>query len=154
NYTSAGGRAFVTHYQWVWVGPPVTLFPQTANWTTTTAGNGTTAVNETKYFGTNNGVDFDYPVTAFANTSFPKGADFAKWLVFAGAAAATDAGPVSIPIDHAVHTMDSVVIGDAAANPIAQGWLTSPSASRPYRPGNATRQNPNPPPQNNTQQFI
>ena len=90
DYTGAGGRVFTTHYNYTWIRSPDTHFPPTANWT-----------SETKYFGTS----FDYPVEANVNVSFPKGRDFAQWLVNVGSSAALG----TIQLDHVVHNSDSVV---------------------------------------------
>ena len=129
NFTTAGGRALVTHYSQTWiklmntVPPKRTAFPETANW-----------VDETKYFGTYNNVNYDFPVTAMVNTGFQKGADFAQWLVNVGASAVYG----SIPINHAVHNIDTLL-----TNTGAQAWLTSPLQARQYNPTTMV-----------TQQFI
>jgi hypothetical protein len=109
DYTTAGGRAFVTHYNYTWIRTPTTLFPPTANWT-----------GETKYFGDT----YDFPMSADVNVNFPKGKDFAQWLVNVGASAAYG----SIQLNHVVHNADSE-IPDAA-----QSWLTSSPQARQYKP--------------------
>jgi hypothetical protein len=108
DYTTAGGRVFVTHYNYTWIRTPTTLFPATANWT-----------GETKYFGT----DYDFPMNADVDTTFPKGKDFAQWLVNVGASQTYG----SIQLDHVVHNSDSVIAS------VAQSWLTSPSMPRQYK---------------------
>ena len=52
DYTTAGGRAFITHYNYTWIRSPDTQFPPTANWT-----------GETKYFG-DPAYDFRLPPTS------------------------------------------------------------------------------------------
>jgi hypothetical protein len=70
DYTRAGGRAFVTHYGYVWTAYGSAPFPSTANWSPDPKQN-------------NNPPD---PVTVTVNQTFPKGADFATWLGNVGAA--------------------------------------------------------------------
>jgi hypothetical protein len=120
DYTSAGGRAFVTHYNYTWVREPSTRFPRTAQWT-----------SETKYFND----QVDCPVDAQVNMSFPKGADFAQWLVNVGASPTKG----SITIDHAVHEIDDVYAPgstDGGVAAIATPWITSPLAPRTYPQSN------------------
>jgi hypothetical protein len=108
DYTTAGGRAFVTHYNYTWIRSPSTKFAPTANWT-----------GETKYFGDT----YDFPMSADVNVTFPKGKDFAQWLVNVGAS--TTYG--SIMLNHVVHNSDSEIAD------VAQSWLTSPSQPRQYK---------------------
>ena len=111
-----GGRAFVTHYNYTWIRNPTTKFPATANWT-----------SETKYFGDN----YDFPMSADVNVSFPKGRDFAQWLVNVGASATYG----SIQLNHVVHNSDSELPD------VAQSWLTSSAQPRQYKPdGSMTSQ--------------
>jgi hypothetical protein len=113
DYAAVGGRVFVTHYNYTWIRTPTTLFPATANWT-----------GETKYFGT----DYDYPMAADVDVSFPKGKDFAQWLVNVGASSTYG----SIQLDHVVHNADDVIAT------VAQSWLTSPSMPRQYKKDGST----------------
>jgi hypothetical protein len=108
DYTTAGGRAFVTHYNYTWIRTPSTKFPPTANWT-----------GETKYFGDT----YDFPMSADVNVGFPKGKDFAQWLVNVGASAAYG----SIQLNHVVHNADSELPD------VAQSWLTSGVQPRQYK---------------------
>jgi len=109
DYTAAGGRAFVTHYNYTWIRTPTTLFSPTANWT-----------GETKYFGDT----YDFPMSADVNVNFPKGKDFAQWLVNVGASATYG----SIELNHVVHNADSEIPD------VAQSWLTSSPQPRQYKP--------------------
>jgi hypothetical protein len=127
DYTSAGGRAFVTHYSWVWVAPSRTKFPPVANWSL--AGSPTQEVQETRYYpGAGGNQTIPPPVVAEVNTSFAKGAGFAQWLVGIGAARVAG-GITTIPLHNVAHVADSVIEGTVAA-PISQVWLTSPLAWR------------------------
>jgi hypothetical protein len=109
SYAEVGGRAFVTHYNYTWIRTPTTLFSPTANWT-----------SETKYFGDT----YDFPMTADVNVAFPKGKDFAQWLVNVGAS--TTYG--SIQLNHVVHNADSELPD------VAQSWLTSSAQPRQFKP--------------------
>jgi len=109
DYTTAGGRAFITHYNYTWIRSPDTKFAPTANWT-----------GETKYFSDS----YDFPVTASVNVGFQKGKDFAQWLVNVGAS--TTYG--SIQLNHVVHNSDSVLPD------VAEPWLTSDAQSRQVNP--------------------
>jgi hypothetical protein len=128
SYTSAGGRAFVTHYSWKFIAPSGSPFPATANWSMA----GTPQeVQETRYYlGKGGDQDIPPPVIAEVNTSFTKGAGFAQWLVGVGAATQT-AGVTTIPIHNVAHVADSVIPGTAEA-PISQLWLSSPLAWRQF----------------------
>jgi hypothetical protein len=108
-YTSLGGRAFITHYNYTWIRVPTTSFDPTANWT-----------SETKYFGNN----YDFPMTASVNVGFPKGKDFAQWLVNVGASPSYG----SIELNHVVHNSVSVIPN------VATPWLTSDAQQRQYLP--------------------
>jgi hypothetical protein len=109
DYTSAGGRAFITHYNYTWIRSPDTKFAPTANWT-----------GETKYFGDT----YDFPMTASVNVNFQKGKDFAQWLVNVGASKTYG----SIELNHVVHNSDSVLPD------VAEPWLTSDAMARQYKP--------------------
>ena len=61
-YTSAGGRAFTTHYGYAWLHRGAAPFPTTGSWTPEAAG--------TEGF-----------IRGDINETFPKGAAFAEWLV-------------------------------------------------------------------------
>jgi len=108
DYTAAGGRAFITHYNYTWIRSPDTKFAPTANWT-----------GETKYFGDT----YDFPVTATVNVGFQKGKDFAQWLVNVGASPTYG----SIELNHVVHNADTVI------PEVAEPWLTSDSQARQYK---------------------
>jgi hypothetical protein len=112
DYTTKGGRAFITHYNYPWIRSPDTHFPQTANWTA-----------ETKYFG-DVPQPYDFPMDAKVDTNFQKGKDFAQWLVNVGASATYG----TIQLNHVVHNADSVVPD------VAQPWLTSDAQARQYKP--------------------
>ena len=111
DYTTAGGRAFITHYNYTWIRSPDTKFPPTANWT-----------GETKYFG-DNPTRTIFPMTANVNVGFQKGKDFAQWLVNVGASATYG----SIELNHVVHNSDSVLPD------VAEPWLTSDAQPRQYK---------------------
>lgn len=68
-YTAAGGRIFTTHYGYAWLATPVT--PGVAS-------------NLTEFFGTASWDigrwDFNDPMVASVDQSFPKGIAFAQWL--------------------------------------------------------------------------
>jgi hypothetical protein len=130
DYTAAGGRAFATHYSWVWVAPSRTRFPPVANWSLST---GTPQeVLETRYYsgaGSSNPPSY-LAVVAQVNDSFAKGAGFAQWLVNIGAGTLNN-GVTSISLNNVEHVADSVIPGTTAA-PVTQAWLTSPLAWRQY----------------------
>ncbi|MCA9587255.1 MAG: carboxypeptidase regulatory-like domain-containing protein [Myxococcales bacterium] len=67
DYTAVGGRAFTTHYGYVWLFNGVTPFPTTGDWQPR---------QSDKFSGVLN---------AQVNTGFPKGQAFAEWLVNVGA---------------------------------------------------------------------
>jgi hypothetical protein len=130
NYTTAGGRAFVTHYSWKFIAPSRSPFPATAEWSL--AGDPTQEVQETRYYvgpGSTNPPSY-LAVTATANTSFAKGAGFAQWLVNIGAGTLAG-GVTSIVLNNVSHEVNSVLEG-TATNPISQAWLTSPLAWRQF----------------------
>ncbi len=80
NYANSGGRVFASHFSYVWTftnGP----------WATTAAWN----VNQPAPGG---GLS---PITAFVDTSFQKGQDFATWLGIVGALSQTN--PPAIMVD-------------------------------------------------------
>src|SRR5882724_10650803 len=120
-YTGAGGRAFITHYNYTWIRANTTQFPQTANWT-----------NETKYF--NDATDF--PMDANVNQTFQKGIDFANWLHNVGASPVTGI----VNVNHAVRNTDSVFTPPNGGTPPARAWLTSPAAPRPSPGGTISQQ--------------
>jgi hypothetical protein len=128
DYTSAGGRAFATHYSWAWVAPTRTKFPPVANWTLADSGE----VLENRYYpsgGSPNPPSY-LAVVAQVNTSFDKGAGFAKWLVNIGAGTLAD-GVTTVSLNNVIHVADSVIEGPPTA-PVSQAWLTSPLAWRQY----------------------
>jgi hypothetical protein len=126
DYTTAGGRAFVTHYSWVWVAPTRTKFPPVANWSLADTGE----VQETRYYsggGSSNPPSY-LAVAAQVNTSFAKGAGFAQWLVNVGAGTLAN-GVTTVSLNNVIHVADSVIEGTETA-PVSQAWLTSPLAWR------------------------
>ncbi len=140
SYTTAGGRAFVTHYSWKWIAPSRSPFPATANWSLA----GTPQeVQETRYYpGAGGDQTIPPPVIAEVNTTFTKGAGFAQWLLAIGAATQT-AGVTTIPIHNVAHVADSVLPGTDAA-PISQLWLSSPLAWRQFAGNTAVDCSTNP----------
>src|SRR5690606_12627303 len=97
DYTAAGGRMFATHYSYTWIRDDLTPFPAVASW--------------------NNGED---PVNPYGNrfdagvdTSFPKGADFADWLVNVGASETHG----WIGLHEVRHNVDAV------DDSVAQAWI-------------------------------
>jgi hypothetical protein len=71
NYANAGGRAFTTHYGYVWLFDDAP-FSTTATWN----------VNNNSNFV---GVNQDGPETGYIVTTFPKGLLLAQWLQYIGA---------------------------------------------------------------------
>ncbi|MEO8796736.1 MAG: hypothetical protein ABI551_02530, partial [Polyangiaceae bacterium] len=76
-YTDSGGRLFTTHFGYAWLATP----------------NGGTAQNSSEYYGTaswnqpfqQSTFDTWDPMTAYIDTSFPKGTAYAQWLQNVGA---------------------------------------------------------------------
>jgi hypothetical protein len=100
DYTSAGGRVFATHYSYTWLD---TLAPFTT--TATFTPNQPPLVN----------------ANATVNTSFPKGAAFAQWLVNVGAS--TTLGTLAL---------DQVRFDVTGVGPGSQEWIsTTPLFSLP-----------------------
>ncbi len=135
NYTTAGGRAFVTHYSWKFIAPSRSPFPATANWQL--AGN-PQEVQETRYYvgaGSTNPPSY-LAITGEVNTAFTKGAGFAQWLVNIGAGT-TAGGVTTMLLNNVAHVANSVIEG-TVSNPISQAWLTSPSAWRQYKGSSAS----------------
>jgi hypothetical protein len=128
DYTTAGGRVFVTHYSWVWVAPTRTKFPPVAQWSLADTGE----VQETRYYsggGSSNPPSY-LAVVAQVNTSFAKGAGFAQWLVAIGAGTLAG-GVTSVSLNNVIHVADSVIQGTSTA-PVSLAWLISPLAWRQY----------------------
>ena len=98
-YTSAGGRMFATHYSYVWIQGAPMPFPGTANWNVDQVHPGD-------------------PLTAYVDTSFPKGVAFAQWLL--NVKASITLGVLSI--NQPRHDVESVVAP-------SQSWITSKSPS-------------------------
>ena len=141
SYTTAGGRAFVTHYSWKWIAPSRSPFPATANWSL--AGTPTSEVQETRYYpGPGGDQTIPPPVTAEVTTTFAKGAGFAQWLIGIGAATNTG-GVTTIPIYNVTHVADSVIPGTSDA-PVSQLWLSSPLAWRQFAGSTAADCSTNP----------
>jgi hypothetical protein len=134
DYTAAGGRVFVTHYSWVWIAPTRTKFPPVANWSLADSGE----VEETRYYsggGSSNPPSY-LAVEAQVNTSFPKGAGFAEWLVNIGAGTLAN-GVTSVSLNNVEHVANSVIEGTTDA-PVTRAWLTSPLAWRQCAGNSAT----------------
>jgi len=130
NYTTAGGRAFITHSSWKFIAPSRSPFPATANWSL--AGSPTQEVQETRYYaggGSSNPPSY-LAVTAEVSIAFTEGSGFAEWLVNLGAATLAN-GVTTIPLNNVIHVADSVIEGTISA-PIGQAWLTSPLAWRQF----------------------
>jgi hypothetical protein len=94
DYTSAGGRAFLSHWHNYWVEHGPSPLPTVANF--------------------DHQLDPPDPLTALLDTSFPKGAALATWLVNVGGS--TTRGQLVIRAGQ--HTIDSV-------NANAQRWIYS-----------------------------
>jgi len=75
DYTAQGGRVFTTHYGYDWLRDAPAPWPSTARY----------RQSEGSFLGTPTGI---------IDTSFPKGADFAEWLVLATRAVTPGANPV------------------------------------------------------------
>lgn len=95
DYTTAGGRVFASHWHNYWVEAGPAPFPSVANF--------------------NHQPDLADPFTAQLDTSFPKGAALAEWLVNVGGSATLG----QVVIHAAQHTVDSV------NPPAAQRWIYS-----------------------------
>ena len=83
-YTSAGGRAFLSHWHNYWIEHGPAPFPMVANF--------------------DHQDDMPDPFTATLDTSFPKGQAMANWLVNVGASTT----PGQLVIRAAQHTVDTV----------------------------------------------
>jgi hypothetical protein len=94
DYVNNGGRAFLTHFHYAWLKYGTQPFQGTAN-----------------YVGA--GLDPPSPITATINTSFPKGAALADWLVVVGATPRR--GELAI-----YESKNSVT----TANPPTQDWIS------------------------------
>jgi hypothetical protein len=77
-YVDAGGRIFATHYSYDWLTYPGSPYNKVA--TNLTFPFGTWPVQQPD--------DYDHTIAAALVTTFPKGMEFAKWLLAAGAASA------------------------------------------------------------------
>jgi hypothetical protein len=98
-YVNNGGRAFLTHYHYAWLTHGSAALQGTANFT---AGGTNPTIN-------------DAPIMGVINTTFPKGAALADWLVNVGATPTR--GQLEIFASRA-----SV----ATANPPTQDWISIP----------------------------
>jgi len=98
DYTAAGGRVFTTHFGYVWIKDAPAPFSTVASWR---PDGGTLSANR---------------LTGDVDTSFPKGADFADWLV------AVDAGATrgKLEINDVRWNLD-------AENAPARRWVTTPA---------------------------
>jgi hypothetical protein len=101
SYTDVGGRVFTTHFGYAWLATP----------------NSGTAQNLSAFFGTANWQlatnDYNDPMTGTIDTSFPKGAAYAQWLVNVGAS--TTLGQMTI--NEPRHDAKSAI------NPPSQRWM-------------------------------
>jgi hypothetical protein len=102
DYIDNGGRAFLTHYHYTWLNRGSAALKGTANYTATVPPDPTLR-------------DPPNPSTAIINTSFPKGAALADWLVTVGASSVR--GELSI-----AESRNSVT----TANPPTQDWISIP----------------------------
>ena len=96
DYTASGGRVFASHWNNYWFEAGPAPFPTTATY--------------------NHQNDLPNPVTAFVDTTFPKGQALADWLVNVGASQTLG----QIEIKEAQHTVD------AATPAVSQQWITQP----------------------------
>jgi hypothetical protein len=103
DYASAGGRLFVTHYGYMWIGQGAAPFPTSGTWDT------------------QHPADLGDPVLSTIDTSFPKGKALAEWLVNVGVTPT----PGQIPLYEPRHDLD----GDAP--PISQAWIRATGAAGP-----------------------
>jgi hypothetical protein len=103
DYTSVGGRAFTTHYGYVWLYNGAQPFPTTGTWQ---------PEQSDRYSST-------LPTTV--NQGFPKGAAFAQWLVNVNAS--TTLGTMGIVEGR--HDLNS------APNPPSTTWMTSTAEPAP-----------------------
>jgi hypothetical protein len=100
-YVSAGGRVFATHYHYTWFkSSPEASFRSVATWNDPASAYGTE--------------------TDDVDTSFPKGAALAKWLLTTGAS--TQEG--SLAVDNPARNVASV---DPA---LAQSWIVEPGTKQ------------------------
>jgi hypothetical protein len=102
SYTDVGGRIFTTHFGYSWLATP--------------NGSGT-AQNNSAFFGTANWAlasgNYNDPMTGNVDTSFPKGAAYAQWLINVGAS--TTLGQMSIN--------EPRFDAKSAINPPSQRWM-------------------------------
>jgi hypothetical protein len=103
DYTSAGGRLFVSHFGYMWIGQGAAPFPTSGTWDTQHPG------------------DLGDPVASTIDTSFPKGAALAQWLVNVGVT--PTAG--QIPLFEPRHDLDS------DAPPLSQAWIRATGTTGP-----------------------
>jgi hypothetical protein len=111
NYTNAGGRAFVTHFGYVWLAYPSAYTGYATapdNWSGVATWRHLTGTTYT-----------DDPMRATINTSFTKGSDYSKWLDVVGASVST--GSNRLDLHEARYDLSAV-----GAN--TQAWMTA----RPY----------------------
>lgn len=102
-YVDAGGRVFATHYSYTWLTYSGSAFNKVA-----------TPLGDNGRWPTEQPDDYNNTIAADVVTSFPKGADFAEWLQFAGATSA----PNKLNIEEGRHDVTGV-------DPqYAQAWAT------------------------------
>jgi hypothetical protein len=108
-YADMGGRLFNTHYQYYWIDPTrITDAPVVASnpaWQTTA-----TFIPE---------VDGTTSIVGYIDTTFPKGAAFAEWLLLVGGSTAEG----QFPIDQARYNVTS-------ANPPSTQWVRNPNTGQ------------------------
>jgi hypothetical protein len=98
DYTTAGGRMFITHFSYSWITSAPQPFPSVANWNLTAAD----PVSP-----------YSEPFDVAVDTSFPKGDAFADWLL--NVQASTERGILTL--HETRHNVNSV------NSPAAQRWL-------------------------------
>jgi hypothetical protein len=124
DYTTAGGRAFLTHYSYVWTAYGSAPFPSTANWAPDPNIN-------------NPPPD---PVNVTVNQSFSKGQSFATWLSNVGAASN---GIMSLTqsrndVGTVVSATTAWMKGDSSGstNGSTYNWTPHLTFNMPYNPPN------------------
>jgi hypothetical protein len=102
DYANKGGRLFTTHYHYYWIDPQIVTAGATDPWINTAAFHQETSSNTT--------------VTTTIDTSFPKGAAFADWLVTVGASTT-----------HGQLTVNDARYNATSANSPSLRWMYVPS---------------------------
>lgn len=107
SYTNSGGRAFLTHFGYVWLEYPAAkgYIAAPDNWSGVASWRNMTGTTTTQD-----------PLRATLITSFPKGADFSVWLDTVGASVST--GSNQLDLHEGRHDLRSVGAG-------SQAWMTA-----------------------------